>query len=111
MGSRGDAFDNAACESCVSTLKAIEDEIDRRSAPPAMEDGRLRNDLGVPRPWILVTVAVDARCCRPGRAGLKNQATLERQTHEVGQPAIRLRIARNNEHRAAPDAAAHAAAA
>ena len=90
----------------------VEDKIDRRPAPAAGEDRRLLDDVCVLGPWLLEAVAVDARCRRPGRAGFEDQPALERQPQQVGQPAVFLRVARDEEgRRLAYGVNAHAAAA
>jgi hypothetical protein len=90
----------------------VEDEIDRRPTTAADEGERLVDDLCMFGPWFFEAVAVDARGRRPGRPRLQHQAVSERQPHEVGQPAIGLRVPRDQKRRQlACRVTAHAAAA
>jgi len=55
MGSRGDAYDNAACESCISTLK---EEWIKRHRYQSRDEARL---------WIFRYERGDRRCARRGK--------------------------------------------
>src|SRR5262249_14669484 len=65
------------------------------------------DDVRIFGPRFLEPVAVDARNRRPRGARFQYQSVLERQPDELGEPAIGLRVARDNEDAAAR---AHAAA-
>jgi hypothetical protein len=86
----------------------IEHEIDRRSPPSAQDDRGLLDDLRVLGPGLLEAVAVDARGRGPRLARLQNDAVPEREQQQVGQPALSVWVASDQEGPAAVD---HAAAA
>ncbi len=90
----------------------VEDEIDRWPTLAADERGSLVDDLCVFWPWFFEAVAVDACGRRPGRPRLQYEAISKRQPDEVGQPAVCLRVPRDQEpRRVAHRASAHAATA
>src|SRR6266511_5111821 len=86
----------------------IEHEIDRCSPPAAEQDRRLLDDLDVLGPGLLEAVAVGARGRRPRLARLQNDPLPEREQQQVGQLAVWVWVATNEED---PAAIAHAAAA
>lgn len=89
----------------------VEDEINRRAASSADEDDCLIDDLWLLWPGLLEAVAIDTRGRRPWRPRLQHHAISERQPDEVGQLAVRLWVARDDEERGVVSVDAHAAAA
>ena len=76
--------------------RAVQDQVDRRAAAPAMADGDLLEDLGLWRP-VVERVAVDAGGGGPAVARLEQDAVLDRQPQQVGQRAVWVGVARDHE--------------
>ena len=73
-------------------LGTIEHEVHRRSSPPAQEDGDVVDELRRLGPASRVSVTVDPRSARPGRARLQDESSIDRQTNQMTEAARFVRV-------------------
>jgi hypothetical protein len=81
----------------ASKAGSVEHQVDNRTATAYEGNASLLYDLGDIGPVGLVRMTVDPGRARPGVTGLEHQTTLNRQAQQVGQLAVFLGVAGDQE--------------